>query len=805
VDTLWHDLRFGVRLLTRSPGFTAVVVATLALGIGANSALFSVVNAVLLRPLPFADPQRVMTLWEANARQGVSRSEVSAASFVDWRRESRAFDRIAAFRPWGFVLTGKQEPARVRGARVSARLFPLLGVRPILGRAFLEEEDRFGAPRVVLLGHALWQERFGADPSVVGRTVRLNDEPHTIVGVLPPGLPLPDAELSVPLQLEPYAMTQRGNRSLTVLGRLTAGITLAQAQAELNAIAARIAGREPSNAGWGVAVVPLHEHMVGRIRPTLFVLWGAVGAVLLIACANVAHLLLQRTTARRHEVAVRAALGAGRARLVRQLVTESVVLSLPSGALGLLLAGWGTNVMTALAPSVLPRANETAADPDVALFTVGLALLTGIAFGLFPAWHAASGDPHETLKEGRTAFAAGASRARFRSVIVAVESMLALVVLVAAGLLLRSFVRVRGVDLGFDAARELTMTISLPDSRYPQAHQRAAFFGEVLERVRGIPGVEAAGMVSHLPLAPGALRTDFTVAGRLRAPGEVPTADYVNCNPDYFRALAIPLRKGRAFTLLDGPSTPPVAIVNDAFARRYWPTEEPLGQRIVVGAALGANPAPRTVVGVVGDIRSRGLDAEAQPAIYVPYAQNPWPTMTLVARTAADPMTVAAAVRSQVQALDPAQAVYNERSMEQVLFRSLAARRFPALLVTLFALVASALAALGVYAVISYGVALRSHELGVRMALGAEPRDVLGLVVGGALRSAAIGTALGCAAAAGLTRLFETMLFGVTPLDAVTFAGAASFLLVTAFLAGYLPARRAMRIDPVAAFSTTVS
>jgi putative ABC transport system permease protein len=801
MENLLQDLRYSIRLLTKHPGFTAVMTLTLALGIGANSAMFSVINAVLLRPLPYKDAERIVTLWESNAQPGLDRTEVSPPNFVDWSTQSRSFEQMAAFRYWGFVFTGTGEPERLRGARVSASLFPLLGVQASQGRIFLPEEDRFGNNRVVLLSHGLWQRRFGALFNVVGQTLILNGESYTVIGVLPTSFRLPEADLWVPLALEPYTMTQRGSRSLTVLARLKPTITLTQAQVEMNTIARRLQQHHPeANTGWGISLTPLHEQMVSQVRPALLVLLGAVGVVLLIACANMANLLLARLMARQQEIALRTALGASQVRLIRQLLTESVLLALLSGAAGLLVAQEGIDLLVVLSPTPILRAGEIGIDRDVFMFTLLMSLLTGVAVGVVPALHASKPDLNALLKEGRSSITTGVSRARFRNLVVVFEVAMALILLIGAGLLLRSFIRLQAVELGFNPERVLTMTISLPETRYPEGHQKMVFYQQLLDRVHALPGAMSAGLVGHLPLAGSALRSDFILENRpLLSSGEVPSADYINISPEYFRVLGIPLLKGRLFTDRDSMGASQVVVINEALARRFWSNEDPIGHRLRLGATLGADQRPREIVGIVGNIRSTTLESEPSPTIYVPYFQNPWPTMSLVVQTASDPIGLAAVIRSQVLALDSEQPVYNVRTLEQVLARSLAPRRFQMFLLVVFALVALTLAAIGVYGVMSYVVTLRTHEIGVRMALGAQQRDVLKLVVGQGMGWVVFGVIIGCAAAFGVARLLTTMLFGVTPTDPVTFVGVSVFLLIVAFLASYLPARRAMHVDPLVA------
>ncbi|MBZ5496311.1 MAG: ABC transporter permease [Acidobacteriia bacterium] len=800
-EDLLRDLRYGLNQMGRNPGFTAGAVLTLALGIGANTAIFTVINAVLLRPLPYQNPERLVTLLESNPQQGMDRAAVSPPNFVDWSTQSRTLEHIAAYRYWGFVLAGGGEPERIIGARVSAGLFTLLGVKPIRGRTFHLEEDRFGGSPVALVREGLWRRRFGADPSLIGKSLTLNGGSYTVVGILPSELKLPDAEVCVPLAFEPYAMTQRGSRALTVLAGLKPDVTLVQARAEMHTIARRLQQQYPdSNAGWDVTLFPLHEEMVARIRPALLVLGAAVAFVLLIACANVANLLLARATSREQEIAVRSALGASRSRLIRQLLTESVLIALLGGALGLLLAQQGTELLVTLGAAGLPRTAQIGIDRYVLGFTLLLSLVTGLGFGLVPAWHASRPGLNQSLREGRGRATGSARHALLRNAVVVCEVALALIVLIGAGLLVRSFVGLLAIEPGFTTAHVLTMTISLPESKYPEGHQKVVFFQQLLQRVDTLPGVTSAGLVSHLPLAGRGLNTDFTIEGRsLPLSGPSPLADYVSVSPDYFRAMQIPLLEGRPFTERDVMEIPPVVVINEILARRFWPEQNPLGRRLILGSTIGADQTPRTVVGVVGNVRSAGLESEPGPEIYVPYPQNPWPTMTAVIRATSDPIRLVGAVRKEILALDPDQPVYNVRPLEEVLGASLAARRFQMLLLGIFAAVALIMAAIGVYAVMAEVVTQRTHEIGIRMALGARPHDVLKLVVGRGIRMSLAGVAVGLAGALALTRWMSSLLFGVSPTDPMTFTLISLILTGVALLACYIPARRASRLDPIVA------
>jgi putative ABC transport system permease protein len=801
IETFLQDICYALRMLRKNPVFAGAAVMTLALGIGGNSAIFTVINAVLLRPLPFQNPERLVKLWESNPQQEMDRAAVSPANFVDWRAQSRTLEHIAAFRYWGFILAGGGEPERTIGARVSADLFPLLGVKAILGRTFLPGEERFGSSPVVLVREGLWRRRFGADPNIIGRSLNLNGVAFTVIGILPSELKLPDAEVCVPLAFEPFAMTQRGSRALTVLAGLKPGVTLIQARAETHTIARRLQRQYPeANAGWDIAIFPLHEEMVAHIRLALLVLGGAVAFVLLIACANVANLLLARAASREQEIGIRIALGASRSRLIRQLLTESTVIALLGGALGLLLARQGTNLLVTLSASALPHTGPIEIDRWVLGFTMLLSLVTGLGFGSVPAWHASRLDFNQSVRKVRGGALGSARLSPIRNAVVACEVALALIVLIGAGLLVRSFVGLLAAEPGFHSEDVWTMTISLPESKYAEGRHKASFFQRLLERVNILPGVASAGLVSHLPLAGRNLTTDFTVEDRSHPrSGQSPLAEYVSVSPDYFQVMRIPFLEGRPFTDLDVVGTPPVVVINEVMARRFWPDQNPIGRRLTLGSTIGADQAPRTVVGVVGNVRSAGLESDPGPAMYVPNLQNPWPTMSVVIRAAGDPLHLVTAVRKEVLALDPDQPVFNVRSLDDILGASLAARRFEMLLLGIFAALALMMAAIGVYAVMAEVVMQRMHEIGIRMALGARPRDVLKLVVGRGIRVTMTGIAIGLAGALALTRWMSSLLFGVSPTDPVTFAIVSLVLTGVALLACYIPARRASRLDPIVA------
>jgi predicted permease len=801
---IWQDLRYGLRALRKRPGFTAVAVITLALGIGANTAIFSVVNTILLRPLPYKDPDRLVMVWEDDTRHGYPRDTPAAANYLDWRDQNRVFEGMAAVADQSYNLTGVGDPERLEGMRVSANLFGLLGVEPVLGRGFLPEEDAPGAGRVVVLSHGLWQRRFGADPKVVGRALDLNGQSYTVVGVMPPGFqfPTPDAEMWVPIAFTQQQAANRGGHYLQVVARLKPGVSVEQAQAEMSTIAARLQQQYPEhNADLGAVVVPLHEQVVGDIKPALLVLLGAVGFVLLVACANVANLLLARAAARQKEIALRVALGASRARLVRQFLTESVLLAALGGVVGLLLALWGVNLLKAFVPDGISQVKAIAVDAKVLGFTLLVSLFTGLVFGLAPATQASKFNLTETLKEGGRDTASGGRGKRIRSALVVAEVAVSLVLLVGAGLLINSFLRLRSVEPGFRVGNLLTMNVVLPPQKYPDHARRAAFYDELLRRVEAVPGVTAAAVTNWIPLVRQGDSTSITVEGRpAPEPGKELIAVTRVVSPDYFKTMGIQLSRGRAFDARqDRADSPGAVIVSETAARRYWPGEDALGKRLSVGDP--ENPDDwLTVVGVVNDVRQFQLDAEPRPQMYLTYAQADFFfPRNLVVSTSVEPLSLAREVRNTVWGIDRDQPVSNVRTMEDVLSDSIARQRFSMLLLGIFAAVALLLAAVGLYGVMTYAVAQRTREIGVRMALGAQAGDVLKLVVGQGLKLALAGVALGLAAAFVLTRLMSSLLFGVSPTDPATLATISLVLVAVALLASYIPARRATKIDPLIA------
>jgi predicted permease len=806
VNTLIQDLRYGARVLLKDPGFTFVAVLTLALGIGANSAIFSVVNAVLLRPLPYQEPARLAMLWTDDSQRGIHEEGTSFPNFEDWRNQSRLFTDLAICTRGNPVnLTGEDEPERVAGERVSANLFSLLGVAPALGRA-ISPDDEQRRERVVVLSHSLWQRRLGSDPNVIGRTLEIGGQSSQIIGVMPADFYFPnkDTQLWEPITLAPWWERDKARRftdTWRVIGRLKPNVTLQQAQAEMNAIGQRLAQAYPVTerdfAGFGVNVVPLLIQITGRnLRLALWVLFGAVILVLLIACVNIANLLLARGAARRREFAVRLALGADRLRIARQLLSESLLLAIVGGALGLPLAVWGIELLVKLSPRGIPRLDEISVDARVLSFALITTLSTGVIFGLAPAWKISRSDSLEALKEGGRSDV-GAGLHRMRGSLVVAEIGLALVLLVGAGLFIRSFLRVQAVDLGFRPERALTMKLDLPDTR--TRPQKVAFYQQAFRRIAALPGVESVGAISHVFLENNP-DVGITIEGHASASlaeSALPLMDDV-VSVDYFKAMGIPLLRGRFFTEHDILDTPRVAIINETMARKFFPGEDPLGKRFKYGDAQSTSQ-PLNVIGVVGDVRREGLEKEVISQIFIALTQNPNRQMNLIVRATADPLSLAVAVRNEIRSIDKMLPLYGVTTVERQLEEMEAARRFQTWVLGLFAVIALGLAAVGVYGVMSYAVTQRTHEMGIRMALGAQARDVLWMVLRETLFLVGIGIAIGVPVALAATRLIKGFLFGLGANDPLTIALAASLMLAVAALAGYIPARRATKVDPMIA------
>ena len=812
-DSLWNDFRYAVRMMAKRPGFAVIAVITLALGIGANSAIFTVINAVVLRPLPYQDPDKIVILSENNFSKGWSQFSVAPANFLDWRDQNKAWAEISAFRGRSFNLTGRGEPERLTGASVSANLFRLLGVAPSIGRSFLDEEDSPGTNNVAIISYGLWQRRFAGVADITGQTINLNGVTHAVVGVMPANFQFPNrADVWIPIAFSPKDRGVRGAHYISVVARLREGVSLAQARSEMGSLAGALAEQYPdTNKNWGVNVTPLMDAAVGQIRPMLVILMAAVFLVLLIAVANVANLMLARASGRAKEIAIRAALGAGRRRLIRQLLTESITVSLVGGALGLGLAVVGVKALVAVNPGQIPRASGVAVDRWALAFTLGVSLVTGIAFGLAPALWASRPNLNQWLKEGgRTSSGsarwslgqgivpfAGGGRGSLRGLLVLAEIALAVPLMIGAGLLLRSFNRLGQVDPGFNSRGVLTMLVPLPASKYAKPEQQSAFFRQLLERVEALPGVESAAAVNGLPLGEFDDIEEFRIEGQQYADAaEAPSANYYRVSHDYFRALGINLTRGRSFTGRDAAGSPRVAIISESLAKRYYPGLDPVGRRINIG---DAPDTWREIVGVVPDVRHYSLDSPTPLQIYDPLWQNPTAFVTLAVRTTGAPLGMSAAVRSQVLGIDPDQPVDKIKTMEQYVADSTAQSRMSMTLLGLFAGLALVLASVGLYGVMAFSVQHRSHEIGIRMALGARASGVLKMVVRQGMAMAIIRAIAGVGAAFGLTRLMSGLLYGTSPQDPVIFIAIPLVLLAVAVVACALPALRATRIDPVVA------
>ena len=799
------DLRHGLRSLAKRPGLTVVALVTLALGIGVNTAIFSAVDSVLLRPLPFKDPDRVMAVWEHTPHLGILRNEFAPANYFDLRKQNTVFEGLGAFGQLSANQTGEGDPEQLEGQLVTANVFSILGVAPQLGRTFAADEDQKGREYVAVLSHSLWQRRFNRDPGIINRTITLNGESFTVVGVMPEGFFFPEreTELWLPWAMEEGQAEGRGDHYFRLVARLKPGVTREQANAESEAIAARLAGEYPrTNEGLGFVVNSFHQDYIGDLRRPMLILFAAVGLVLLIACANVANLLLAQATTRRREIAIRMALGASRWTIARQLLTESLLLAAAGGLLGSLGAIWGVEALSKLLPESLSKLQAISVDSRVFLFTGAVTILTALAFGVIPALHATRANPGDALAETSRDVAGGLSGRYLRRLLVIAEVALAVVLLAAAGLLIRSFHRLNQVDLGFKPDNLLTMRMVLPMPKYRQAETRRAFFDEMLRRVSEIPGVEAAGINTRLPLSTSGMKFSFSIEGQtMPSDSNLPFAIYRVVNPDYFRAMGIPLQRGRVFDTRDSAESTPVFLVNRRLAEQFWPGEDPTGKRLKIGPADSPNPWV-TIVGVVGDVRQTGLYGEQLAELYAPYAQERRSWMSprdLVVRTSGDAAAVAGAVRKAVWQVDKDQPVSNVRTMDEVFAATVSRERFQTLLLALFAALALVLACVGLYGVISYAVARRTHEIGVRMALGAQPGDVLKLVLRQGMTLTFAGLVFGIAGALAVTRVMTDLLFGVTATDAVTFISVGVLLIVVAFLACYVPARRATKVDPLIA------
>jgi putative ABC transport system permease protein len=802
LDDLAQDLRYGLRMLRRQPTFTIVAALTLALGIGANTAMFTVVHGVLLQPLPYPRADRLVMLWENVNLPSYKNSQnaVAAGNFDDWKTQNTVFDAMAAVGGRSWSLTGDSEPMRVDGEAVSSALFHVLQVEPALGRAFTPDDDKPGAVRVVILGHGFWTERFGADPNIADRTIHLNDTPYSVVGVMPRGFyfPDPDDKLFVPLALTPEQIATHDGHSLQVVGRLKPHVSIDQARADLERVATWMTEQHPStNTAVGVTLIPLHEQVVGDVRTALLVLLGVVGFLLLMVCANIGSLLLSRASARSREFAVRRAIGAASGRLVRQLLTESTLLAVAGGALGLALAFAGVSAVRALAPSGLPRADAIELNVTVALFNFAVAVIAGLICGVAPALQSRRGDLQETLKAD-TRGSARPSGLRMRSLLIVGETALGVVVLVAAGLLLRSFVELERVPLGFRPENILTFRASLPASRYGTADKRTSFYQQLSEKLGAFPGARSAAGISALPLSMSSRSTGIGIEGEPPpAPGQVHLVDNRSVTPGYFSTMGIPLLSGRDVAWTDTPDGPPVIVISETMAKKYWPTQNAIGKRI----RRAPPPAPLiTVVGVVGDVHHADLVHQPRATMYLPPAQDPRDSIAdWAVKTSTDPAAIAASIRGMVSSVDPLLPVTRLQTMQRMRASATAQEQFNLLLASVFAVLALVLAAVGLYGVTSYAVAQRTRELGIRLALGAQPADVLRIVLGQGARLVVAGLAVGTAASLALTRVMTGLLFGIDARDPLTFAGVGVLLALVSLVACYIPARRAMHVDPVVA------
>jgi putative ABC transport system permease protein len=809
MENLLKEVRYSLRSLARSPGFTAVALLTLVLGIGANSAIFSVVNAVLLRPLPYPDAERIVRLWGDYANRDLPPLDASEGEYYDYRDQGEVFEHISAFVSLDANLTGGDgEPERVLATYTSGDFFQVLGSQTAAGRVYGAAEDQPGGPAVAVISHRLWQNRYGADPGILGKPILMNGHQVTVLGVMPPGFEYPaEGDLWSPMGLDRAQQAPRGQRYLGVIARRKPAVSLEQAQTQINTVAARFHEQDPAlygtDSGWGVRLVPLLDELIGDTRKPLSLLLAAVALVLLIACVNVANLLLSRAQVREREQSIRVALGASRTRLFLQAMTESLLLALIGGALGLLAADWALGAFLAVNPDPVPRADEIRLDAGVAAFTFGLSLLTGLVLGLVSAVQAFRANVQETIKEGGGKASAGRGHFRFRRVLVGLEVALALVLLIGAGLMIKSFALLRQVDPGFQPENLLTMEISVPRSRYPEDRQVAQFYDQLLDRIGGLPGVVSASSVSLLPLSGGETRSgSIGEEGRSYTPGDpLPEPEWRSIDHRYFRTMGIPVLRGRAFTASDDDKAFPMAVIDKLLADQLWPNQDAVGKRFKMGAPTEDNPAPWvTVIGVAGETKMTGLSTEPRGAVYFPQLRRIERAQSIVVRTqSADPLSVADSVRREIRSMNPDQAISNLRTMEDHLAGSYAQPRFAMLLMAAFAAVAAVLAAVGIYGVVAYTVTQRTHEIGVRLALGAQRGDVLKMIVGQGMLVVVVGVVCGLFAAFLLTRAMAGLLYNVETTDLAIFAGVPLLLAAVALAANLLPARRAVRIEPVTA------
>ncbi len=795
---MMHDLRYAFRQLVKSPGFTAVAFVTLALGIGACTAIFSVVNSVLLRPLAYPESDRLVVIRETNLPQFPEFS-VAPGQYFDWQKQATSFESLAAARGGSYNLTGRGDPVRVVAQRLTANYLATLRMHPALGRDFTPEEDAPGKDAVALLSHGFWLRQFGGQPEILNQTLQLNGRPVTVIGIMPKDFqPGSRTEIFTPTAFSAEEQQNHGYHYISVLGRLKPGVTLEQARSEMTLIADRLAKQYPdTNKGWGVKLTPLFESTVGSARPMLLSLLGAVGFLLLIACGNVASLLLARATTRAREIAIRTALGAGRGRIARQLLTESVLLAFLGSLLGVLVARWGMKALIALAPDTLPRAGEIGVDGRVLAFTCALALVTGIGFGLAPVFQALRVNLNATLKDGGRGAGAGGVRQRLRGALVVAEVAIAVVLLVGAGLLIRSFARLQDVDPGFQPRGALAVGLSLPPAKYGAGPQQAAFAEQAVARLSALPGVRSVGAAHVLPFSGNDYVLSFSIAGRPAVdPADEPSTNYYAVTPDYFTAMGIPLLRGRFFTAHDAAGAPRVALINESMAKKFFPHEDPIGQRINV---TNGPETWREIVGIVGDTKHYRLDGDTTVQTYEPFAQQPFNFLTLVVSTSAPVPGLPAAIRAAIYSVDRDQPVGSVRPLTELLAGSIARQRFAMSLFAVFSGLALLLAAIGIYGVMAYSVSQRTGEIGIRMALGAQRGDVMRLIFLQGGRLVALGLGLGIVGALLLTRFLASLLFGISAHDPLTFAVIAGLLALVAALACWLPARRATRVDPIIA------
>jgi len=802
MDTLLKDIRYGIRGLLKRPSISIIAILTLAIGIGANSAIFSLINALLLKPLPFPELERVVAIWDTMKSRGVVHNEVTMANYLDWRAQTQSFEHLALYRWWSTNLSGVEPPERIQGFQVTANFFDALGMKPIIGRNFTEEENQPGKDAVAIITYSLWQRRFGGDPNILNKTLKLNSITRTVIGVMPERFNFPkDADIYAPLAITSELARSRSSHSYYVIGRLKRGVALSAAQAEIDTITGRLEKEYPkSNTGWGAAVYPLVKDTVRMYDTALWVMLGAVGFVLLIACANVANLMLARATGRQKEIALRSALGASRWRIIRQLLTESTILALVGGALGVLVAFWGIDAFKAANPGdaarFAPGWYQIGINFTVLAFTFGLSLMSGVIFGLAPAWQVSKPNLNNALKEGGRQTSSGSHR--LRSSLVILEVAVSLVLLVGAGLAVRSFLALLKTSAGFDPDNILTMSLVLPSAKYKEESQRSAFYRDLVQRVKDLPGVQSAAAVNFLPLGGSNSSDSYVIEGVAEPPpGQENEGRYRVCTPDYFQTMRIPILKGRGFTDQDKAGATPVIIVNETLARKHWPNGDAIGKRLRFEGPLDKSPW-REVVGVVHDVKHQ-LTLDVTPEYYLPMDQDPWSSMVLVAKTKGDPAAMASQIRQQVFELDKDQPVFDVLTMQQVRSLSIFLYSFSSVLLAIFGGVALLLATIGIYGVMAFAVTQRTQEIGIRMALGARGRDVLKLVVKNGMLLAVIGVGIGLAGAWALTRVMRQLLVGVQPTDFLTFSVVSACLLLAALLACYLPARRATKVDPLIA------